>query len=261
MFELVPEWASHYEEFWLTIRKRNLWFIKLRYGAVLMLLISIFIPQYILGVVLTNDQQKALLLITVSILLYNSYFYFIRRFLKHDSKSFNPFHLSIIQMIFDLFALMLVVYYTGSVESPIVIFFVIHMIVGSLILPGFVIYIFAVVIVIAFWGITVGEYYSILFHHHVNGFLPFHLYQNFNYVLALNLSFAFMIFMVVLIANKMAKQLYMREQQLLESIDKINAAETEKQKYIMGIVHEIKTPLAAVHAYLDLSSAEISWVL
>ncbi len=155
MFELVPEWASHYEEFWLTIRKRNLWFIKLRYGAVLMLLISIFIPQYILSVVLTDDQQKALLLITVSILLYNSYFYFIRHFLKHDSKSFNPFHLSIIQMIFDLFALMLVVYYTGSVESPIVIFFVIHMIVGSLILPGFVIYIFAVVVVMAFWGITV----------------------------------------------------------------------------------------------------------
>ena len=252
MFELVPEWASHYEEFWLTIRKRNLWFIKLRYGAVLMLLISIFIPQYILGVVLTDDQQKALLLITVSILLYNSYFYFIRHFLKHDSKSFNPFHLSIIQMIFDLFALMLVVYYTGSVESPIVIFFVIHMIVGSLILPGFVIYVFAVVIVIAFWGITVGEYYSILLHHHVNGFLPFHLYQNFNYVLALNLSFAFMIFMVVLIANKMAKQLYIREQQLLESIDKINAAEKEKQKYISGIVHEIKTPLAAVHSYLDI---------
>ena len=252
MFELVPEWASHYEEFWLTIRKRNLWFIKLRYGAVLMLLISIFIPKYIFSVVLTDDQQKALLLITVSILLYNSYFYFIRHFLKHDSKSFNPFHLSIIQMIFDLFALMLVVYYTGSVESPIVIFFVIHMIVGSLILPGFVIYVFAIVIVIAFWGITVGEYYSILLHHHVNGFLPFHLYQNFNYVLAINLSFAFMIFMVVLIANKMAKQLYIREQQLLESIDRINAAEKEKQKYISGIVHEIKTPLAAVHSYLDI---------
>ncbi len=252
MFELVPEWASHYEEFWLTIRKRNLWFIKLRYGAVLMLLISIFIPKYILGIVLTDDQQKALLIITVSILLYNSYFYFIRHFLKHDSKSFNPLHLSIIQMIFDLFALMLVVYYTGSVESPIVLFFVIHMIVGSLILPGFIIYTFAAVVVVVFWGITVGEYYSILLHHHVNGFLPFHLYQNFNYVLAINVSFAFMVFMVVLIANKMAKQLYIREQQLLESIDKINTAETEKQKYIMGIVHEIKTPLAAVQAYLDL---------
>ena len=50
----------------------------------------------------------------------------------------------------------------------------------------------------------------------------------------------------------MASQLFRREQQLLESIDKINAAEKEKQKYVSGIVHEIKTPLAAVHSYLDL---------
>ena len=66
------------------------------------------------------------------------------------------------------------------------------------------------------------------------------------------MTFAFMVFMIVLIANRMANQLYIREQQLLESIDKINAAEKEKQKYISGIVHEIKTPLAAVHSYLDL---------
>jgi signal transduction histidine kinase len=58
--------------------------------------------------------------------------------------------------------------------------------------------------------------------------------------------------MIVRIVNRMANQLYIREQQLLESIDKINAAEKEKQKYITGIVHEIKTPLAAVHSYLDL---------
>ena len=25
MFNLVPAWAKHYEEFWLTIRRRNLW--------------------------------------------------------------------------------------------------------------------------------------------------------------------------------------------------------------------------------------------
>ena len=38
----------------------------------------------------------------------------------------------------------------------------------------------------------------------------------------------------------------------IKSIDKINAAEKEKQKYIMGIVHELKSPLAAVSSYLDL---------
>ncbi len=252
MFNLVPVWAKHYEEFWLTIRRRNLWFIKLRYGAVLMLLMFIFFPKYFLGINLAQDQQTALLFITISIFVYNSTLHFIRQFLKHDANSFNPLHLSILQMVFDLIALMLVVYYTGSVESPILLFFVIHMIVGSLILPGFVVYAFAVVIVLAFWGITVGEYYSIIYHHHIDGFLPFQLHQQFNYVLSVNVSFAFLVFMIVLIANKMANQLYIREQQLIESIDKINAAEKEKQKYISGIVHEIKTPLAAVHSYLDL---------
>lgn len=252
MFNLVPAWAIHYEEFWLTIRRRNLWFIKLRYAAVAMLLFFIIFPEYFLGIKLSDTQQTALFITTFSILAYNLFFHFIRQYLKHDADSFNPLHLSILQMISDLIALMLVVYFTGSVESPLLLFFVIHMIVGSLILPGFVIYTSAIVIVLAFWGITVGEYYSIIQHNHIIGFLPISLHQQFNYVLALNVSFAFLVFMVVLIANRIANQLYIREQQLLESIDKINAAEKEKQKYISGIVHEIKTPLAAVHSYLDL---------
>lgn len=252
MINLVPSWAKHYEEFWMTIRRRNLWFIKLRYAAVVMLLSFIFYPKYFLSIDLSSAQHKSLLIITFSILAYNGLFHFIRRFLKHDANSFNPLHLSIIQMIFDLIALLLVVYYTGSIESPILLFFVIHMIVGSLILPGFIIYGFAAIVVLVVWAITVGEYYSIIPHHHINGYLPFHLHQDFNFVLAINATFGFLVFLIVIISNRMAKQLYMREQQLIESIEKINAAEKEKQKYIIGVVHEIKTPLAAVHSYLDL---------
>jgi signal transduction histidine kinase len=155
-------------------------------------------------------------------------------------------------MISDIIALMLLVYYTGSVESPLLLFFVFHMIVGSLILPGSVIYLFAFLVIASVWAFTIGEYYSIIQHYHVSGYLPISLHQNLNYVLAINISFGFMVFMIVLIANRMANQLLNREQQLLELIDKINAAEKEKQKYVSGIVHEIKTPLAAVHSYLDL---------
>ena len=50
----------------------------------------------------------------------------------------------------------------------------------------------------------------------------------------------------------MQVKLYQIEQQLVELLDKLEAAEKEKQKYIIGIVHEIKTPLAAVHSYLDI---------
>jgi signal transduction histidine kinase len=252
MVKLVPDWAKYYNEFWTTIKRRNLWFIELRYGAVLMLFFFIFFPKYFLGINLAPDQQEALLLITISILIYNIIFHFVRKFIKHDANRFNPLHLSVLQMIFDLIALMLVVYFTGSVESPVLLLFVIHMIVGSLILPGYIIYTLAVIVVLTLWGITIGEYYSIIRHYHIVGYLPTSLHQHFNYVLAINAGFAFIVFLIVMISNRMANQLYLREQQLLASIDKINSAEKEKQRYISGIVHEIKTPLAAVHSYLDL---------
>ncbi|MBK7632100.1 MAG: hypothetical protein IPJ23_15605 [Ignavibacteriales bacterium] len=243
MFDLIPAWAKHYEEFWLTIRNRNLWFIKLRYAAVVMLLFFIIFPKYFLGISLSDDQQTALLIITFSIFVYNILFHIMRRLLEHDADKFNPLHLSLLQMIADLTSLMLVVYFTGSVESPLLLFFVIQDDCWQFNFTWVCYLYFSVFIVLAFWGITVGEYYSIIPHYHIIGFLPFSLHQQFNYVLAINVSFAFLVFMIVLIANKMANQLYIREQQLLESIDKINAAEKEKQKYISGIVHEIKLHL------------------
>ena len=252
MLNLVPVWAKHYQEFWLSMRGRNLWFIKLRYAAVVMLFLFIAFSKYFLDISFSASQQKAIILITISILIYNLLFHSVRQFLKNDADKFNPLHLSILQMISDLIALMLIVYYTGSVESPLLLFFVFHMIVGSLILPGFVIYLLAFLVIASVWAFTIGEFYSIIPHNHINGYLPISLHENLNYVLAINISFGFMVFMIVLIANKMARQLFRREQQLLESIDKINAAEKEKQKYVSGIVHEIKTPLAAVHSYLDL---------
>jgi len=78
MFNLVPAWAKHYEEFWLTIRRRNLWFIKLRYAAVLMLLFFIIFPKYFLGITLGKNQQIAIIVVTISILLYNILFHYIR---------------------------------------------------------------------------------------------------------------------------------------------------------------------------------------
>ena len=153
MFNLVPVWAKHYEEFWLSMRGRNLWFIKLRYAAVVMLFLFMAFSKYFLGIAFSPSQQKAIIIITISILIYNLLFHFIRQFLKHDADKFNPLHLSIMQMISDLIALMLIVYYTGSVESPLLLFFVFHMIVGSLILPGFVIYSFAVLVIASSLGI------------------------------------------------------------------------------------------------------------
>lgn len=252
MIKLIPDWAVHDEEFWLSIRRRNLWFIKLRYATVVILALFMVSYKFFLSIELSDDQISSLQYCTAFILLYNITLHYIRKFLKHESESFNPLHLSIVQMILDLSMLLILIYYSGGVESPLIFFLIFHMIVGSLILPGIIVYSFAFAVLFVFWGITVGEYYGLFEHQHIKGFIPFHLHQDFNYVLSVNIVFAMVILITVVLTNNIARQLYQKEQQLYSYIDKLNQAEKEKTKYILGVVHEIKTPLNAMHSYLDL---------
>jgi len=252
MISLVPTWARHYEEFWNTIRRRNLWFIKLRYSAVLMLIFLILTSEFILDVTLSNVQEYVLILITISILLYNIILHYTRRFVKDDPGKFNPLHLSLVQMVLDLYALTLLVYYTGTIESPLYMLFIFHMIIGSLVLPGKIIFSAAFTTIIIFAALTFGEYYNFISHHSIQGLLGATVYNDLKYVIAFVSIFTFVMIMSVVLANRIAKQLYKMEQDLVESFDHLNAAEANKQRYIMSVVHEIKSPISALHSYLDL---------
>ncbi len=252
MMNLVPQWALEHKEFWDAIRKRNLWFIKLRYGVVILLIAFIILSFSLFKIELTAVQLTFVIIITISIFVYNVVLHYLRGFVKFDIESFNPLSLSLLQMVLDLLSLSLLVYYTGGIESPLYMLFVFHMIIGSLILPGAVVYTIATIFVLIFGTLISFEYTGIIAHHHVKGLLDFHLYDNIYYVTAYLTTFSFMIFVSVYLANGIARQLYKREKDLVDSIKKINAAEKEKQHYIMGIVHEIKTPIAAVTSYLDL---------
>ncbi|GAB4289214.1 MAG: hypothetical protein Kow0098_07030 [Ignavibacteriaceae bacterium] len=252
MLRLIPEWAHHYQAFWDAIRNRNLWLIKLRYGAVLMLALALFAAIYLVGFEFSDKQLAAVIIIIFSILLYNIFLHYVRRYLKCEADKFNPLHFSVVQMVLDLVTLTLLTYYTGGVETPLAMLFIFHMIVGSLILPGFVIYTLAVIVIITFSAIAYADYLGIIPHHHIQGLMDTHLSKDITYIITFTSVFAFTIIISVLLANRIAKQLYLREQQLYESLEKLNAAEKEKQKYIIGVVHEIKTPIAAIQSFLEL---------
>lgn len=252
MFRLIPDWVIDDEGYWISISKRNFWFIKLRYAVVLILIIFLLTYKLFLNITISEIQTKVLIFTTVIILGYNIILHFIRKYLKNDINAFNPIHLSIVQMFLDLVMLSILVYYSGGVNSPIYFFFLFHMIVGSMILPGIIIYFFSFIVIIAFWSITIGSYYHIFDHHPIRGLLIEGNYAILDYVLSVNIIFAIVIIATVTLANSIAKQLYKKEQELFTYIDKLNQAEQEKNKYIMAIIHELKTPINAIHSYLDL---------
>ncbi|MHC1737259.1 MAG: sensor histidine kinase [Ignavibacteriaceae bacterium] len=252
MIRLVPEWARHYEEFWSAIKKRNIWFIKLRYYAVIALLIFIILSEYILDFSLTYFQLYALLIIGGIIIIYNIIFHLIKDRIKEIPGKFNVLHFSLLQILFDLLTLAVIVYLTGGSVSPLYYLFIFHMIIGSLILPGKVVYTLAFIIIISFFSLSLLELNGIIPHQYLSGYTGHALYNNVKYILISNFIFSFVILASVYFANGIARQLYKLEQDLVESFDKLRQAEIEKQKYIMAVVHEIKSPLTVVITYLDI---------
>jgi hypothetical protein len=118
MMSMVPEWARDQKEFWEAIRRRNLWFIKLRYGIVVLLTTFLFFTTFIFKINYSETQLIAGIIIIASILIYNVTLHRLRKFVKFDPEKFNPIYLSLFQMILDLIALLLLVYFTGGIESP-----------------------------------------------------------------------------------------------------------------------------------------------
>jgi signal transduction histidine kinase len=249
---MVPDWAREQKEFWEAIRRRNLWFIKMRYGIVVLLAAFLFVTNFLFKINYSETQLAAGIIIIASILFYNIVLHHLRKYVKFDVNRFNPLYLSIFQIILDLIALLMLVHYTGGIESPLYMNFVFLVIIGSLILPGTLVYAMAALFILAFAILTALEHYQIIPHYSIDGLLTSPLYNNTYYVTAFLFTFAFISFVSVYLANGMARQLYKREKDLVDSMKKLNAAEKEKQNYIMGIVHEIKTPIVAVASYIDI---------
>lgn len=252
MVQLIPAWAHHYGEFWRAIRIRNLWFIRLRYGAVIMLAGLLVVGETLLEFNLTAPQIRAIIIISVSILIYNIIIHSTRKYAGTEPDKFNSLHLSLIQIVLDLIALMTLVFYTGVMESPLFMFFIFHMIIGSLILPGFVVYINAAAVSVSFTILAMLQRYGIVENHFIHGLYTSPRPHTLVYDILFVIIFTLMLFISVYFANKIARQLYLNEQYLRDTLEKLSEAEIAKQKYIIGVVHEIKTPVTAVQSILDV---------
>lgn len=252
MIVLVPKWAHHYDEFWNAIRTRNLWFIKIRYLFVVVLILFVVGGQYVLGLELSVRQITAILLISLIILLYNIGIQLLRRNIKCIPGKFNPLHLSLLQMVLDLITLLVLIYYTGAIDSPLYIFAVFHTIIGSLILPGIVVYTVLSVYLLLYSIMIFLQYQDVLHAHYMKGIYLGTPEHNITYVFLFLIIYASMLLLSAYIANKISHQLYKREQQLKSSLDQIDKVEKKKQKYIIGVVHEIKSPISAIQSITDL---------
>ena len=134
--KLLPKSAYHYNEYWKSIVKYNNWFIKLRFIAFVSLINFILAIKYFFRFELTDIQLYSFIIVTGFILAYNILFDRIKDQITDLNSKITPIHFSLLQILLDLFSLSILVYFTGGIETPLFMFFIFHMIIGSLILAS-----------------------------------------------------------------------------------------------------------------------------
>jgi signal transduction histidine kinase len=145
------------------LKERTLWFIQLRW----------FVPPGIaIGAVAGGQIGFDLPLgtlfgVAAFICIYNTVFHFKRRTLVEDIVKEREYirNLARWQFGLDYCAMFLLIHFTGGITSPLIFFFIFHIIFASILLPQNSSYGFATMVVAGMIIIAAGEYSGWLGHH------------------------------------------------------------------------------------------------
>ena len=186
------------------------WLIRLRWLAVIGVLLGTRFATSVLSIPLPT---LALYLLGTVILAYNALFYWVLHRLRsasHTSRlAFQRF--ARLQIGLDWLAMALLVYFTGGIESPLLVFFLFHIIISSMLLPhdrGFL-YVALAPCLVA--GIAIQEYRGVLPHPHV---LEPSRYDNLTYVGAILIFFTVACYVTAYLSMTISRRLRRREDQL-----------------------------------------------
>ena len=232
--------------------KRAFWLVKLRWITAFLLIGIVYVISKLFD---SMSQEIPLYAIGVLLLLYNFLLYLTLKYLVrlHDrtlSRAIN--RIIILQITADLLILTGVIYYSGGVENPFFFYYIFHVIISSMLLSRSMSYLQATLAVFLF-GLLLGlEYFQVIRHHSIVGFLDTDLFQNRYYILGVFVVFSTTLYLVVYMTTSIVSQL--RKQQAgykLLNLE-LNKKDRIKNEYLLSVSHDIKSHMAAIKSCLDL---------
>ncbi len=208
-------------------------------------------------------------IIAVSIALYNLVFWLYGRGLTPENTPdlvAKARRFAAVQSVVDLLALTLLLHLTGGVENPLVFYFVFHITVASILLPYKAAYSLATLAVLLFCSLIGLEYFGIIPHVHLGGFVPPDLYRQESYILAVIFTFVTVLYISAYMATSIAGELRKRQREVaslrdrclidFKALEEVNEKLRELDRlrtYLLGMVsHDLKAPLVAVESYLQV---------
>jgi len=207
--------------------------------------------------------------IAISIALYNLIFWLhARRLRPEDTPDLvdKARRFAAVQSTVDLLALTVLLHFTGGIENPLLFYFVFHITVASILLPYEAAYSLATLAVLLLCSLIGLEYFGLIPHVHLGGFVPFDLYRQETYILAILFTFVTVLYISTYMATSIAGELRKRQREVASLRDRClidsHALEETNRKlmeldrlrtYFLGMVsHDLKAPLVAIESYCQV---------
>jgi signal transduction histidine kinase len=190
------------------------WLIRLRWIAG----IGVILATWMVGIFLPLEVPAGpLAAIGGSILGYNLLFYLVERKLTRESAPTSQYdQLAKLQVGLDWLAMALLIHLSGGIESPVLLFFIFHIIIASIFFTARIAYSFALLAIALVGGIALFEYSGIISHVTIGGYLDSPLYSNGLYTGAVLVFFASTGLIAAYLATSIHERLRRREEEVVK---------------------------------------------
>jgi len=203
------------------------WLIRLRWYAAPAVVFITWVVGSLLGL---SVPQRQLFIVGSAIAGYNWILYLRLKALRADpSAGVHRFNrLASVQVFSDWSALTLLAHYSGGIESPVIFYFIFHALIASILLPPRTCYFNATIGVLLLGTMALLEFYALIPHVFILGFLAPH-YQLPFFVIGTLFFFSSAIYVSIYLGTSLTRQLGTRTRQLARLKERLESAYSKTQ--------------------------------
>lgn len=243
------------------LRDRISWLIRLRWVAVLGVLVTIWVSRRFLGVHL---EVTPLFAIAIALAGYNVVFWIVGKWVPVATSEAGVSYFANFQIALDLLALTGFIHFSGGIENPFICYYVFHIVIASILLSRVATYLQVTFAIALLVGLALFEATGVIRHYHLRGFIPTELYQIRTYMFGVLFAIGTMLYFTAFMATSITSRLRRREAEIVRLSDALRKhaedlsgtyealrqLEGVRSDYLHRVAHHIRSPLATVERML-----------
>lgn len=190
------------------------WLVKLRWIAGFGVLVATWISENILGLGLASIP---IYVIGMCILIYNTLFWWWLNGWKRKNQGTvaNTQLLARLQIAADWVAMTLLIHFSGGIESPVLLYFLLHITLAAILLPVKDTYMFAILATFLVSGLAWVEYAGLVPHVYIEKWSPVALHQNPVHISGTLFFFTTTVFVSAYLATRATKRLRIQKNEMV----------------------------------------------